>query len=641
MMRKSKLSRWIVFLGLITVAGGVGLRYAVKPAHYSHYDGQIGFDDSRISSPQEQEALLETPVSGITTPTDALELSKTAAPKLEATATTGKTEKIAELKEKADAGARALAPEPAMAPAAAPVVAAGIAGKPAEGIALESAPSFQSAQGYWANTYLPGDPLLHRLQQQLTPVVVPNLPSQLKPVWQPFDAPQSAAVALYLQADQAFVDATTGTRLLIQVGIKGSLRQRAYRPAMTVAVVLACQDWPTSAPLLQASLMALVQAQQPGDRFALTVARQADSALQPDQFRYGAIQLLMQHLPQTALPVAPADWLPALQQAASLVTAPEDSNSELGSRLLLLLTDAADLPSSPALEHFAQQQAQQGIALSVMRLGQPSASKAELPDWVVAGQGHPPTIAQSNQADAVIAQELSAVSRVVARGLRVRIQLAASVKLVAILGTPRLDQPQINQTQALERKIDQQIASTLGLQQDRGADDPGIQIVIPAFYAGDDHVIVLDVVATQAGPLLEASVRYKDLVMLRNGEVQAQLSLTSTPRVPGPLQHNVSKNALTRQLASALQLASQHLKQHQPELALQVIRRYQQYLTQQQQMVIGLDDPELRQDQQALAQYLQAVQAAYTPAQYQYLSTVLHYASFTKILSNPNTMKEN
>lgn len=625
-MVKSKFSRWWILSGLLVLmASGIGLRYAVKL--------------------QQPAMMQETQLLGAPVKRDVAK--KTAGLKEKAAAIA--EEKTAKTEETAG---RAMAPEPVMSPAAvAPVLADGmtdmigkITGKLADDTTLPLIQNFQAAQGYWANTYLPDDPVLRSLQPPLTSVAVP-----LKPVWQPFDAPQSAALALYLQADQAFVgtaDPTNGTRLFLQVGIKGSLRQRADRPALTVAVVLACRDWPQSAPLLQAVLMALVQAQQPGDRFALTVAQPSkntpdsnpDDMVQPDQFRYGAIHLLMQRLPQTA--PSGTDWLPALQQASSLGVSPEDSSSELGSRLMLLITDEVDLPASSALDHFAEQQAQQGIPLSVIRLGPSSAASASLPAWVLASQGHYYTLHQSQQAEAVITQELSAVSRVVARGLRVQIRLADSVKLVAILGSQRLDQPQVSQVQELERQIDQQVANALSIQQDRGADDAGIQIVIPAFYAGDEHVIVLDVVATQAGALLEASVRYKDLVMFRNGEAQAQLSLASARLDAGPLQHNVTKNALAWQLASTLRQASQHLKQNQRPAALRQIQRYQQHLTQQQQRVIGVHDSELRQDQQALAQYLHALQAVNTPAQYQELGAALQYASFTKVLSHPNKMKE-
>jgi len=79
-----------------------------------------------------------------------------------------------------------------------------------------------------------------------------------------------------------------------------------------------------------------------------------------------------------------------------------------------------------------------------------------------------------------------------------------------------------------------------------------IQIVVPVFRAGDAHVILLDVVAPGPGVIADVSVRYKDLVFLRNGVARASLSLPAGAPAIGPLERNVTKNLLAWRLADSL-----------------------------------------------------------------------------------------
>jgi hypothetical protein len=85
--------------------------------------------------------------------------------------------------------------------------------------------------------------------------------------------------------------------------------------------------------------------------------------------------------------------------------------------------------------------------------------------------------------------------------------------------------------------------------------------VIPAFRAGDAHVILLDVVAPGPGTVADVSVRYKDLAFLRNGVARASLSLPAGAPAAGPLERNVLKNLLARRLADTLGRASAALEE--------------------------------------------------------------------------------
>ncbi|MGI9301804.1 MAG: hypothetical protein ACR2RB_03720, partial [Gammaproteobacteria bacterium] len=62
--------------------------------------------------------------------------------------------------------------------------------------------AFQPATGYWANTYVPGDPAMRLLQARLASWDrgAMKLDTAAQPIWQPFDLPVSAALGVHLQA---------------------------------------------------------------------------------------------------------------------------------------------------------------------------------------------------------------------------------------------------------------------------------------------------------------------------------------------------------------------------------------------------------------------------------------------------------
>jgi hypothetical protein len=111
-------------------------------------------------------------------------------------------------------------------------------------------------------------------------------------------------------------------------------------------------------------------------------------------------------------------------------------------------------------------------------------------------------------------------------------------------------------TRSEERAIDVRLARNLGIEADRGKDEDGIQIVLPAFYAGDTHSVLLDVVAEGAGPIAEVTARYKDLIQLQNTVAGASLALSRSEAAPGPLETSVLKDYLDFLVSEALRDSS-------------------------------------------------------------------------------------
>jgi hypothetical protein len=204
----------------------------------------------------------------------------------------------------------------------------------------------------------------------------------------------------------------------------------------------------------------------------------------------------------------------------------------------------------------AQTSALGGVSVSVVALS-PSAGLDRL---ALNGQGRRYSLESASDAESIIDRELTSSSRTIARALRLRIQLAEGVRLVDVLGSRRLDGRESEQVRAEERAVDLRLARNLGIEADRGKDEDGIQIVIPAFYAGDAHSILLDVVADGPGPIAEVTARYKDLIRLENTVSRASLRLSRTDSLPGPLETSIENDYRQLRVAEALHSASEAME---------------------------------------------------------------------------------
>ena len=300
--------------------------------------------------------------------------------------------------------------------------------------------------------------------------------------------------------------------------------------------------WKAAMGILIASLLywflfrkefeALRAARVPGDRFALAIAGpRGGLVLTPNDFRQGPIDLLLNRLIDTPVPGAAVVTLPdVMRSSIEHLRATTGDAEAVNSGLLLIATDRSSLDELDALETLAFEGALGGITTSVVSTNG-ALELGELDRLVLAGQGRRRVLSGPERAAEVVERELHAQAGVVARALRLNIRFAPHVKLLEVLGSARIDPAAVQRTRRIEQHIDRTIAAQLGIAADRDADDEGIQILIPSFYADDSHVILLDVLAERPGPVAEVSVRYKDLVFLRNGIAREQLRV---PRVRRP-----------------------------------------------------------------------------------------------------------
>jgi len=501
---------------------------------------------------------------------------------------------------------------------------------------------FQDPTGYWANTYVPGDPAMRLLAARLDDwdrTVLGRdlrLEQTVSPVAQPFDAPRDAAVAVYLNTDTPFINAPT--RMRVQVGLKGSERQGGRRPAMNIGLVVDLRE-PADAETatrIRALIEALERARQPEDRFSLTLAGPGGGLLvDPDQFRHGPIRVAINSLFGDAPDDqgVTVDLRQALDFAADKVLEGDDPTAVLGSSLVLLATGSSLAGDVGQIEQFAHRNAVGGVPLSVISFGTGN-DLDHIDRLVAAGQGNRRVLATAQAAESVIDRELHAASRAVARALRLRIRLAPGVQLVNVLGSHRLAEPMAQRVREAEQSIDQRLARNLGITADRGDDEDGIQIVIPNFYAGDSHVILLDVVAAGPGSIADVRVRYKDVAYLRNGVAEASLAIGDQPRQAGPLERNVLKNLVAWELARQTRQAGRALADGDLVGAQALIATLRDEIGDLRAQVAGWPtDPGLGSDQTVLDDYVTALALPATTDfdQRRYLADSLTYAAFRKL----------
>jgi hypothetical protein len=130
------------------------------------------------------------------------------------------------------------------------------------------------------------------------------------------------------------------------------------------------------------------------------------------------------------------------------------------------------------------------------------------------------------------------------------------VQLAGVIDSRRLDGEETRRVRDVERAIDRELARRLGILSDRDEDEDGIQIVMPAFYADDEHAMLLDLVVPGPGPVADVSLRFKDLARSENGTASARLTLGRGAARRGPAERAVLARLLAHDLARSLRRAA-------------------------------------------------------------------------------------
>ncbi len=510
----------------------------------------------------------------------------------------------------------------------------------AERASLEGA-TFIDPRGYFQNNYVPGDRELRRLHASLasrkseamgSPHTASHEPAE------PFDPPRDAALALYLHADQRGISGPT--RLLLEVGLQGTRRRSGHRPPLNLGIVLDLRNTVSTDVMaaMRALADALAASRDLGDSFSLVVAgRPGGEIVAPIDFRHGPVTVALDQLFEEEQATSGLTLPQALATAVKHVGETDDPTAPLGSSSVLIVTSQSFGSDLSLLERMASRSAIAGIPVSAAGIGK-GINLGEIDRLVLAGQGNRRLLERPAEAADLVERELAAVGRVIARAVRLRIRLAPGIKLISVIGSHRLDKRRAQRVRDQENSIDLRLSRNLGIRTDRGVDEEGIQIVIPAFYSGDGHTILLDLVAPGPGPIADVTARFKDLVFMKNGLTRTNLSLARDDRPAGPLETSVLASYLAHRLSETLQEAGDSLGSGRRDTALAKIEWFRMLLSELRTLRPALaKDPDLQDDLTLLATYIDILQnhRDSTSAYRRYLADSLRYAGRLKTSPRP------
>lgn len=471
---------------------------------------------------------------------------------------------------------------------------------------------FLPSKGYYSNTYIPGDPALRALVARLA-ANDKNLLSRYagrtleleknsRLATQPLDIPKGAALGISLSSDQKAISGPT--RMLLQVNLKAAERKSILRPAMKAMIVLDASAIPNP-ELIRAVLTSFDRAKVAGDQFSLIVAGPRGGTYIPlGEYRFGTVEAALSKLTSEAVEGIENLSVPqALERAVNELKKEQNSTTSFGTDSIIFVSGAKyDMQTTDKLTELAYKSALDGLPVSSIALG--AGDYEALGAIAIGGQGERRQVLNASEAEGVVKNGLSAVSRCVARALRINIRLNPGVKLVEVLGSKNLAEEMAQKLRVAEQALDKRMAKDFGITSDRGADDDGIQIIIPAFYSSDAHVILLDVVANAPGTLAEVSVKYKDLIEHKNGVSQAALAVANG-QFGEDRDPIVMKNLLSFKLAETFNQAVNAMSEGNINLASTALEQHKTLIIGIQNSIATLkDDSDLKRDLIMIDEYL-------------------------------------
>jgi hypothetical protein len=291
-----------------------------------------------------------------------------------------------------------------------------------------------------------------------------------------------------------------------------------------------------------------------------------------------------------------------------------------GIAIVILLSDGiptAGNTAPAAIVDLARAAAEHGIGTTTVGVGL-DYNDALMMGIARQGQGHYHFVKDATSIQPILEREFDALNRVVARALRLRIRLSEGVVLRRVLGSAQLSDREVREVRTQERRIDDKLYRELGIRKDRDVDDEeGIKMLIPYFFSGDSHVVMLQLwvpPGQEPKKVAEVILKYKDMVFSRNGfdELDAVVGRgADEDAVVASISRPVKKNLLGMRAGEAL-LAAADL------VARGDVRRAGRMLDEQVVLFEGAasawGDPELLQDARLLGRYSKVIHSLGDPA---------------------------
>jgi Ca-activated chloride channel homolog len=480
------------------------------------------------------------------------------------------------------------------------------------GMAAPRARASYNPNMYLSSTYMGGTGARDRIEKLISEGVMVDgkrvkLESFPRNYAQSFPIPTRTALNVVAAPERAKI-AEQGDRTFLQVGIQAIKGEAQRRPPLNVALVIDRSGSMADENKLEyakTAASALVDRLGPHDVFSLVAFDDNVQVMVPAQTVTDR-QRIKRRIAQLS-PGGSTDIYSALRvayaQAQPHVTAE-------GVSRVILLSDGevtAGISDEPQFQALAASNVDRDIQTTTVGMGvefNESLMMAIARD----GKGNYHFLREAPDTQRVFAKELDELTHVVAKAVRLRIRLAAGVGFVRALGAARLDAAQTRAVKAEEKKIDRKVYDELGIttNRQRQDDEPGIKLLIPAFYRGDNHVVMLELAVPPgrgSRRIADVSMKYKDLVARANRETASTVSIAYTPdrmASVASVNRGVKKNLLGFQTGEALTDAAALIEKGQ---VAQAVRKVDERM-----VVLGVaakewNDRDLDRDGQLLSRY--------------------------------------
>lgn len=417
---------------------------------------------------------------------------------------------------------------------------------------------------YISNTYMGGSGMKDRLEKLISEGVMVEgkrvkLEAFSRHYAQAFPIPTTTALNLSADTERSKI-IQDGDKTFLQVGIQAIQGELPRRPPLNIALVMDRSGSMADENKMEFAKQAaaqLVDKLSGNDVFALVAFDNAAQVLLPAQKVSNKA-----HVKNVIAHLAPGggtniyDGLQLGYQEAQKHAARDGVN------LVILLSDGqvtAGVTDPARFQQLVSAQVDRDIQTTSVGLGVQFNEDLML-SIARDGKGNYHFIKDGADTQKVFAKELDELTHIVAKALKLRIQLADGVGLVRVLGATQLSEEQVKQVKTEEKKIDRKVYEELGIPQNRqkDKDEPGIKVLIPNFYRGDSHVVMLEVSIPKGSgtrKVADVFLKYKDLVFKRNREAKVTVSVDYVPdrdAMIASINKNVKKNLLGFQTGEAL-----------------------------------------------------------------------------------------